>query len=382
MSDQQLPYTEPNEQALLGAAIQNAERVMPVLSELGVTDEWFFAPRHRLIWAAVLGLHESGKGVDELTVETYMLADCTLDMVGGNGYLATCTDACITTAHAEHYADEVHKAYVGRQWIAIAAHADELAREPAGTTADMLARIAEYGQSIGDLATADTRATVGAATVAREVMAEWVADVPPERFCHWPIMCMDRHIGRLSGDLVFIAASTSVGKTAFACQMAATNAKWGIPCSYWTGESSAHRVVKRFISHMGQVSTINLNQHRATDEDRAKAARAATGLKSLPIRICDAGMTIDELVTWGKVEVQRGARMLYVDNTRHIRDGRQRHKSPVEEFRYNSIRLQHLQKDTGVPVIALHHLTEDGNMSWSRDLERDADVLLALVELR
>ena len=382
MTTRQQPQTPENEQALLGAILAGDKRTMAVALDNHVDSAWFNTPAHRLVWDAIEAVRDGDKSIDPLTVATQLRAEGNLDAVGSTIALDRMLDACPTAAHVGYYADEVRKAHVARQIIMVARETEAEAYEPAETTDELLSRIASAAQRMGDIASKDARGTVHVGQPLREVMAEWDAATPPRQFCHWPIACMDRHVGRLAGDLVFIAASESVGKTAWAVQMAAANAKYGIQCSFWTGESSAHRIVKRFVSHLGQVSTIPLNQHRAGQEDHARAVNGAAALKTLPIRICDTGMSIDELVTWGKIEVQRGSKMLFVDNTRHIRDGRQRHKSPVEAFRYNSIRLQHLQKDTGVPVIVLHHLTEDGNMSWSKDLQRDADVLVALIEMR
>jgi hypothetical protein len=47
-------------------------------------------------------------------------------------------------------------------------------------------------------------------------------------------------------------------------------------------------------------------------------------------------------------------------------------------MRYVSLRLKRMRDDLRIPVIALHHANAEGDVSWSRDLRRDVDVLLMM----
>ena len=88
---------------------------------------------------------------------------------------------------------------------------------------------------------------------------------------------------------------------------------------------------------------------------------------------------MDQLLAWAKCEKKAGSKILAIDNMRHIRPG-QKYASPVEQFRDLSVRLKWIRDDTGLPLIVLHHLTDDLDVSWSRDIRRDADILLYLIE--
>jgi replicative DNA helicase len=108
----------------------------------------------------------------------------------------------------------------------------------------------------------------------------------------------------------------------------------------------------------------------------AAARAAAEKIKSLPIAIDDAGMTTDQIRAFGQMEKARGARLLIVDNMKHIR---YRSKgSTTEQFREVAQELKWIRDDLDMPLIVLHHLNKDGDVSWSDDIRRDADLLLFL----
>ena len=69
--------------------------------------------------------------------------------------------------------------------------------------------------------------------------------------------------------------------------------------------------------------------------------------------------------------------MLLIDNMKHIKPS-QKYNSVVEQFRDLSVRIKWMRDDLKMPVIVLHHLTDGGDVSWSKDIRRDADVLLYL----
>jgi len=97
----------------------------------------------------------------------------------------------------------------------------------------------------------------------------------------------------------------------------------------------------------------------------------------MPIRITDRAMSIDRLCAWAKGEAAMGAEIIIVDNMKHIRvpgfNG-----SRVEMFIELSARLKMLRDDIRKPVIVIHHLNKDMDLSWSDDIWRDADIVMFL----
>src|ERR1051326_2630077 len=79
------PHSKECEQAILGSMIQTPGHIPAVLQKLGRDD--FFSSAHRLIFDAILNLHESGKSVDAQVILESMDAE-TREKAGGMAYLA------------------------------------------------------------------------------------------------------------------------------------------------------------------------------------------------------------------------------------------------------------------------------------------------------
>ena len=89
------------------------------------------------------------------------------------------------------------------------------------------------------------------------------------------------------------------------------------------------------------------------------------------------------MYAWGRAEKRRGARLLVIDNTRHIRlpSGASR----IDHMAEISVRMKQLRDDTRLPVVVCHHSMIDKktgkeDVSWSSDVRRDADMLIFLRE--
>jgi hypothetical protein len=109
------------------------------------------------------------------------------------------------------------------------------------------------------------------------------------------------------------------------------------------------------------------------------AEQALAEIAGLPIAIADHGMTTDQIRAFGQSEKARGAAMLIVDNTKHIRPSpSMRTRGPVEQFRALAQDLKWIRDDLGLAVVVLHHLNKDGDVSWCDDVRKDADFLLFL----
>jgi hypothetical protein len=97
------------------------------------------------------------------------------------------------------------------------------------------------------------------------------------------------------------------------------------------------------------------------------------------VRISDAQATAEQLIAWGIAEKRAGSRLLIVDNMKHIRTT-SKYNSLPELFRELSLKAKRLRDETKLPVIMLHHTNEDGDVSWSKDIKRDVDILITMTK--
>jgi replicative DNA helicase len=354
-----------HERIVIGSILTDADSVIPVIINMGARAEWFLEPRLASCWTILDGMYAAGKAID-----LWLMLEQTRGEIPP-GILEQCVDAVTTVAHAEHHAAYLLHAYERRYAITLAKrNLSTLEASTAAEAADMFAPIADAWLNVGNAPTV----TIPLAAIGADQINQW--EVPkPEGRVMWPLERLNQLVGGLEDELVYLCAGESVGKTALVLQMLRCNrAMKGALASL---ESSRARLVPRLVGQIARINTLSLKLGKGNPLMFKKARDAAQTLDSLPFTISDTPMDLERLTAWGRMEIKRGAKYLVVDNTRHIRT-RQAYRSPVEQMRDVSIRLKALRDDVGVPVVVLHHSNADGDVSWSKDLRRDADILMFL----
>jgi replicative DNA helicase len=196
----------------------------------------------------------------------------------------------------------------------------------------------------------------------------------------WPVHSITRHMGRVDRELIWIVSQPSIGKTAAVLQWLLLLAGQGHTVSLASLESAADAIGSRAVSITAPMDNYPIRQRRAMPETVARAFEAARRIPDC-IRITDSRMTIDQVYAWGKAEARKGARLIVVDNTRHIHV--RGNVDRVNEVAEISGRMKQLRDEARVPVVVLHHSMIDSksgreDVSWSKDIRKDADVMVFL----
>ena len=101
-------------------------------------------------------------------------------------------------------------------------------------------------------------------------------------------MSLDNIIGGFQrGHLTVIAASTSMGKTAFAINIAKNVLKRNVPTAIISLEMDAAEIVDRMIIQEAQVNGWKYNQGETSDEEDQRISRALDNLHEFPLMISD-----------------------------------------------------------------------------------------------
>ena len=109
------PSSVEAERSVIGALLQDP-RVLSSTSELLTPDD-FYAPEHKEIYSAILGLYAKGSAVDLMTVGESLANSGLLDSVGGAAYLLACVRFVPTTANTQSYVDIVREKSALRRLI-------------------------------------------------------------------------------------------------------------------------------------------------------------------------------------------------------------------------------------------------------------------------
>lgn len=350
------------QKAVLGTIMLDSRRVVKVCMEMGVEDNWF-DPAIRPYYLKALDLFMRGKIVDLRTIDEVVDAY--------NELLNSCIDIASTSSHAEYFIQELEKEHLKSEAkFAAIRQQDELEREGV----DIHSFLAKTRQDWADLGNSEGDQEESLLTVGERVIERWTSPLDATGIVSWPLEQLRTNIGRITDEVIYLAASESTGKTALALQMLLYNGKNGVEGSMASLESSVDRVLPRLIAQHANLNTWSLNQGRGTAGEIQAAKDAIKYLDSLPMHLTNQSMDMDQLALWATVQANNGSKFLIIDNMKHIRS---RHASgTIERFMELSMRLKWLRDDIGIPIVILHHLNDQGDVSWSKDIKRDADILL------
>lgn len=372
------------EEALLGCVLLRASLIPHLLPLLGETPERFSQRRWGLAWQTVVTLWREGATPDLVSVCDRMRRAGVLEYLGGEGDLAAAYESVSTAGDAPHYARVIRTEWQRR----LLQHA--LADLQAAAQGDDPAQVAAAG--IGALATLSQshRGARPLLDVLQDALQQWTAGPPALLTTGLP--ALDTLLGGWApGALVYLAAATSRGKTAFALHCATHAARHhGVGTAIFSLEMTGTELAERFVATAsGTSATIVRTQTHTDPLLQARVVRAAGQLGDLPVWVQDASsLTVDQVAAEAhRLHAQHGLGLVVVDYLGLLRkgDARQSRNDWLGEV---SQRLKALAKDLGCPVLALsqlsreavregrppelHHLRDSGN------LEQDANAVLML----
>lgn len=392
-----MPAAIEAEQAIIGAilkaAVEDSQEAMETAAELLQGDE-FFLEKHRIIFSSMLELLDELQPVDLVTLTGRMTDRGSLDDIGGVPYLRNLLNSVPSVSNLEYYANQVKQKCVHRK--AITELQQQLRAAIQGEeTGKLLKRMADGVENLTDQATPkeDFR-------TARDIAFEFFANLEEASNA--------RNNGKITGipsgyddldkmtsgfqrsDLIIVAARPSVGKTAFALNVAQNvGLKANEPVAIFSLEMGATQLMQRMV---GSAANMDQNALRAGDmkgDDWEKLTMAIGTLSEAPIYINDSGaVTVAEIRSkCRRLKKEKGLGLIMIDYLQLIQ-GRGR-KSRQEEVGEISRGLKQIARELDVPVIALSQLSRGVEqradkrplMSDLRDsgsIEQDADIVAFL----
>ena len=362
--------------AALGAILVEGRRVMDVCVRQNAEAAWF-SGKHRELWELLYDMYASGIVIDLVTVQARLDKNGDTDI--GDRYLGDCVQECTSTANATYYAEMLRQ-----RWRLNAAEniatmqVSKIQASPMEDAEEVIANMQSEWASFAMGGQVEDNRTLG--DIAHTLVEKWqnIEDNPND--IKWPLGSLNRNVGPITDELVFIAAKESTGKTALALQICVCLGFANIRTAYNSLESRRDKLVGRMIAQVGEVNTLRLRHRVATPEEWARITdEIIPKVNALPVTISDRGMTPEQIHAWARGEQARGARLLVLDNMRHVRPSKN-YRTMTEWMQDLSLRLKWIRDDTGLPFMVLHHLNADGDVSWSKDIRKDADILITMEE--
>ena len=197
--------------------------------------------------------------------------------------------------------------------------------------------------------------------------------------------------GLQKGDLIIVAARPSMGKTAFALNLAANVAKANT-VAFFSLEMPSEQLMNRILSFTGFIDGHKIkDSNKLTSDDWKKLYVASTKAKKLKLYIDDsAGVKLAELVWKAKKLAKNvGLDMIVIDYMQLITVGSGSSDNRQAEVSAISRTLKMLARELEIPVIALSQLSRKveqrenktpmmSDLRESGAIEQDADIIMFL----
>ena len=378
------------EQSVLGAILLENEAVNNVLEILEVGN--FYSESHRKIFSAILELYEKNEPCDLITLSNILKDKNQLDSVGGASYLASLVDSVPSAANITYYSKIVKEKSILRGLIGTATEIITRSYDATGMSIENILDEAEH--AIFEIA--EDRIKPAFFSI-KEVIKdsfrtieklyekkELVTGIPTgfERID-------DLTSGLQKSDLIIIAGRPSMGKTAFALNIAQHAAiEKGIHVAMFSLEMAKEQLALRMLSSEAKVDSQRLRRGFLGETDWPKLTTGAGRLSEAPIFIDDTpAITVMEVKAKARrLKVDPGLDLIILDYLQLMR-GVRANESREQEISEISRSLKALAKELNVPVIALSQLNrkvEDrtnkhpqlADLRESGAIEQDADVIV------
>ena len=364
ISEMTVPFSDEAEQAVLGAMILNPEVVDQIDALL--RPEQFHRERHSEVYNAILFLHKGGRRADFTTLADELRRQGLLDKIGGPGYLALLEKSVFDPQEAEHHAQIVIEKHRLREIIRFGNEVQQQAAEQRASAHELIDVALERLFKLGEERAGKEFYEVGALShhtiemVEERMGAEGGITGLATGFPRYD----DATGGLQKQDLVILAARPSVGKTAFALNLALNIGSGKLntgrfrpelarSVAFFSLEMAALQINQRLLSTVANVSMLKMRSGHVSHAEVTKLAEAAKNLADVPIYIDDtAGLSVAELRAKAKrLEAKCRARpdgkelsLIVVDYLQLMR-GSQRTENRQQEIAEISRSLKALAKD-------------------------------------
>jgi len=278
------PQSIEAEEAVIGGVLLDNSALDRALEIL--TPEHFYREVHRKIVRAIVDLSERNEPVDLVTLAEALRARNELQDVGGAAYLAELAERVPTAANVAYYARIIRDKALLRALIQTST---EIAAQSYETQSDIDGFLDEAEHRIYEIADRKVRPSflrVGEIVIESMKQVEQLYE-RRELVTGVPTGFKDldkKTAGLQSGDLVIVAGRPSMGKTAFAlnvAQYASLEADIGV--AVFSLEMSKEQLVLRMLCSEARVDQSKVRAGFAQDRDYPKLAIAAQRLSEVPI---------------------------------------------------------------------------------------------------
>lgn len=391
-ADRLPPQNIEAEQAVLGAILLEPS-ALTTASEILIPED-FYRAAHQKIFRTMLHLSDRGEPVDLVTVTSELADANALEEIGGVSYLTELANAVPTAANVQYYAKIVEEKSILRRLIRTATSIAQDGYTREDEVEDVLneaeRKILEVSQRKNTSGFQNIKDVLVQAYDNIEMLHNRKGEITgiPTGFIELDRMTA----GFQRSDFIIVAARPSVGKTAFALNIAQNVAtRTGENVAIFSLEMGAQQLVMRMLCAEGNINAQNLRTGKLTPEDWGKLTMAMGSLSNAGIFIDDTpNIRVSEIrAKCRRLKQEQGLGMVLIDYLQLIQGSGRNRENRQQEVSEISRSLKALARELDVPVIALSQLSRSveqrqdkrpmmSDLRESGSIEQDADIVAFL----
>ena len=380
------------EEAVLGAMLIEPSSVDMALEEL--SPSCFYDPRHRMIYEAMSDLVNNHTSVDIVTVSAKLREKGNLEAVGGPVAVAGLSEKVGAAAHIEYYVKILKQKSIQRDLITASY---EILKDSYDDSVNMDLLIDEAQTKVYNAIQNNLKKDVQeVGSIINDALREVEKNQKNDGLSGVPsgFPSLDRvTMGWQRSDLIILAARPSVGKTAFALNLARNAAvDHNMPVAVFSLEMSALQLVMRLMTTESGLPADKLKGGiKLEDWDWKQLETRLAALSKAPLYIDDTpSIPLMEFRTKVKRLVKsKGVRLVIVDYLQLMQGPVELRGLREQEVAAISRTLKATAKELEIPIIALSQLSRNAvqrtggtgkpqlsDLRESGSIEQDADMVI------
>ena len=385
-------WSNAAEQSVLGAILLDNSIHDQVADILQPED--FYTGAHRIIFQAIGILLNRGEPADPVVLQQYLQKNEQLQSVGGGGYLAQLMETVPTTANAGAYARLVRDKSLLRELAQQATHIVESVYQGKNLPMDVILDDAEQRIfSVGEGRKQRSSSYFDMKSVLVPVLRN-IEELMHHKGALTGVSTgypdLDKMLAGLQkSDLLILAGRPSMGKTAFALNMAVNAAiDHQTPVAVFSLEMSKEQLVSRMLSSVAKIDAQKLRTGWLDEKDYSRMIHVADTISKAPLFVDDTpAIPLASLRAKARrLKREKDIQVIVIDYLQ-LMQGDNKTENRVQEISQISRGLKSLAKELHIPVIALSQLSRKleerpnkrpmlSDLRESGAIEQDADVVM------
>jgi replicative DNA helicase len=382
------PQNQEAEVSVLGSILLDKEAIIKI-ADILIPDD-FYNDAYRLIFGQMIWLYEHHQPIDIVTLTNRLEEKGVLKEIGGATLISQLANSVPSAAHVVNYAKIVSDKAILRRLITTANEVSNMAYDESDNPGEILDKAEQKIFEVSEKHLKENFISLKSVlTESFDRIDELHKDKDTMRGVPTGFKNLDNLLAGLQpSDLVIIAGRPSVGKTAFALNIAhnvAVSAQ--VPTAIFSLEMSKEQLVDRLLAAEAGIDSWKLRTGNLDDNDFLKINHAYGALSEAPLFIDDSSIiNVLEMRTKARrLQAEHGLGLIIVDYLQLMSGNNPDNR--VQEVSAISRGLKGLARELGVPVVALSQLSRAvesrpskipmlSDLRESGSIEQDADVVM------